>query len=42
MLPAEFGIKALAVDAVDQQMGHSSLALGELKYPLLRPPRQLV
>ena len=42
LLPAEFGIKAMAVDAVEQAIGHSSLALGELIYPLLRPPRPLV
>ena len=42
LLPAEFGVKALVVAAVDHQIGHSSLALGELRYPLLRPPCQLV
>jgi hypothetical protein len=41
LLAAELGVKAVAVDAVDQPIGRSSLALGELKYPLLRPPRPL-
>ncbi len=38
LLPAELGVKAMAVDAVDHPIGRSSLALGELRYPLLRPP----
>jgi hypothetical protein len=42
LLPAEFGVKALVVAAVDHQIGRSSLALGELSYPLLRPPCLLV
>lgn len=42
LLPAELGVKAMAVDAVEQAIGHSSLALGELRYPLLRPPCLLV
>jgi hypothetical protein len=42
LLPAELGVKAMAVDAVEQAIGHLSLALGELRYPLLRPPCLLV
>lgn len=42
LLPDELGVKSMAVDAVDQPIGRSSLALGELRYPLLRPPCSLV
>jgi hypothetical protein len=34
--------QALTVGAVSQPIGHSSLALGEHRYPLLRPPGPLV
>lgn len=40
--PVEFGFKVLAISVVDQPIGRSSLALGELRYPLLRPPCQVV
>lgn len=42
LLPSEIGIETLAVKAADLSIGRSSLALGELRYPLLRPPCQLV
>lgn len=42
VLPNGFGIETFALLGVDQPIGRSSLALGELRYPLLRPPCQLV
>ncbi len=40
--PAEFGVETLAVSVIDHPIRRSSLALGELRYPLLRPPCHLV
>lgn len=42
LLPTEFGAKVLTVAGIDQQIGRSSVTLGQLQYPLLRPPRLLV
>ena len=42
LLTSGFGLVDLADSTVDQPIGRSILALGELRYPLLRPPCQLV
>jgi hypothetical protein len=38
LLPATVGLTMFDLSKVDQPMGPASLALGELGYPLLRPP----
>jgi hypothetical protein len=38
LLPAIIGLRMFDTSKVEQSMGRASLALGELRYPLLRPP----
>jgi hypothetical protein len=39
---AQVAIAPSAVISADLPLGHSSLLLGEKRYPLLRPPRRLI